>query len=232
MKSYSLDLREKIVETNKASGITQRELAARFLVSPFFVVKLLGLYLCAVRIAWIKTPWRKTKGDFHRTDARICDSRAGKPKRSDFARIVRARRKGVSREQICLNNVPDTATDELAAQKKTFHSTKRDSQKVKLLRQIWSLETQPQLSKRRIWFLDETGLNLSLAREYARSVKGARALGNKPKNYGDSATLLVAINQNGVSAALQVRGGWNSDLSIYSRSLKQSSLAGRLRCAG
>jgi transposase len=43
MKSYSLDLREKIVETYKAGGITQRELAARFRVSPFFVVKLLGL---------------------------------------------------------------------------------------------------------------------------------------------------------------------------------------------
>jgi transposase len=44
MKSYSLDLREKILETYKAGGITQRELAARFRVSTFFVVKLLGLY--------------------------------------------------------------------------------------------------------------------------------------------------------------------------------------------
>jgi transposase len=44
MKSYSLDLREKILETYKAGGITQRELAARFRVSTFFVVKLLGLH--------------------------------------------------------------------------------------------------------------------------------------------------------------------------------------------
>ncbi|HEX9961003.1 MAG TPA: hypothetical protein VGB00_08725, partial [Pyrinomonadaceae bacterium] len=43
MKAYSLDLREKIVETYKAGGITQRELAARFRVSLFFVVKLLRL---------------------------------------------------------------------------------------------------------------------------------------------------------------------------------------------
>ncbi|MDQ3799865.1 MAG: hypothetical protein M3384_10465 [Acidobacteriota bacterium] len=35
-----MDLREKIVETYKAGGITQRELAARFRVSLFFVVKL------------------------------------------------------------------------------------------------------------------------------------------------------------------------------------------------
>lgn len=43
MKAYSLDLREKIVETYKAGGITQRELAVRFRVSLFFIVKLLGL---------------------------------------------------------------------------------------------------------------------------------------------------------------------------------------------
>ena len=38
-----MDLREKIVEAYKAGGITQRELAARFRVSLFFVIKLLGL---------------------------------------------------------------------------------------------------------------------------------------------------------------------------------------------
>ena len=41
MKAYSLDLREKIVETYQAGGITQRELADRFRVSLNFIVKLL-----------------------------------------------------------------------------------------------------------------------------------------------------------------------------------------------
>jgi transposase len=41
MKAYSLDLREKIVETYQAGGITQRDLAARFRVSLNFIVKLL-----------------------------------------------------------------------------------------------------------------------------------------------------------------------------------------------
>ncbi len=44
MKSYSLDLREKIIEAYQAGDITQRELAARFRVSTFFIVKLLGLH--------------------------------------------------------------------------------------------------------------------------------------------------------------------------------------------
>ena len=43
MKAYSLDLRQKIVESYKSGGITQRQLAAQFRVSTFFVVKVLGL---------------------------------------------------------------------------------------------------------------------------------------------------------------------------------------------
>ena len=44
MKSYSLDLRQKIIESYEAGGITQRKLAAQFRVSTFFVVKVLGLH--------------------------------------------------------------------------------------------------------------------------------------------------------------------------------------------
>ena len=41
MKAYSLDLRQKIIETYEAGGITQRELAKRFRVSLYFVILLL-----------------------------------------------------------------------------------------------------------------------------------------------------------------------------------------------
>ncbi len=41
MKAYSVDLRRKIVENYEAGGITQRELARRFLVSLYFVITLL-----------------------------------------------------------------------------------------------------------------------------------------------------------------------------------------------
>lgn len=44
MKAYSLDLRQKIVESYEAGSITQRALAAQFRVSTFFVVKVLGLH--------------------------------------------------------------------------------------------------------------------------------------------------------------------------------------------
>ena len=41
MKAYSLDLRQKIVETYESGGITQRELAEQFRVSLNFIVTLL-----------------------------------------------------------------------------------------------------------------------------------------------------------------------------------------------
>lgn len=41
MKAYSLDLRQKIIETYEASGTTQRELAEQFHVSLNFIVTLL-----------------------------------------------------------------------------------------------------------------------------------------------------------------------------------------------
>ena len=44
MKAYSLDLRQKIVESYEAGSITQRALATQFRVSTFFVVKVLGLH--------------------------------------------------------------------------------------------------------------------------------------------------------------------------------------------
>lgn len=44
MQAYSLDLRQKIVESYEAGGISQRQLASRFRVSTFFVVKVLGLH--------------------------------------------------------------------------------------------------------------------------------------------------------------------------------------------
>lgn len=61
-------------------------------------------------------------------------------------------------------------------------------------------------AKRRVWFLDETGMNLSLTRKYARSFGGNRASGNMPKNYGQGVTLLGVMNGNGELATLEVRG--------------------------
>lgn len=74
------------------------------------------------------------------------------------------------------------------------------------LRVEWEREKQPLLRGRQVWFLDETGVKLSLAREWGRSWRGTRAAGIVPKNWGASVTILGAMSQDGQLAAMEVRG--------------------------
>jgi transposase len=63
MKAYSLDFRQKIVETYDSGGITQRQLAERFCVSVFFVKKLFrqrkntGSIAPKERRGWQRSRW-------------------------------------------------------------------------------------------------------------------------------------------------------------------------------
>lgn len=67
-------------------------------------------------------------------------------------------------------------------------------------------EKQLQLKHRRVWFLDETGVNLSFVREWGRAFRGSRVYANVPKNYGAGVTILGAMNRDGQLATLEVRG--------------------------
>jgi transposase len=62
------------------------------------------------------------------------------------------------------------------------------------------------LSDRRVVFIDETGVNLAMARHYGRALRGVRALGTVPKNYGQSVTLIGALDRAGLMATLSFRG--------------------------
>jgi len=77
---------------------------------------------------------------------------------------------------------------------------------VRSLRTHWRRHRQKRLRWRRVWFIDETGVNLSLARPFGRSLGGTRAFGNAPKNYGAGVTVLGAMRRDGRLATLEVRG--------------------------
>lgn len=74
------------------------------------------------------------------------------------------------------------------------------------LRRHWQRHRHRRLKRRSVWFIDETGVNLSLARSFGRAAGGSRAYGNVPKNYGAGITILGAMRRDGTLAALQVRG--------------------------
>ena len=58
-------------------------------------------------------------------------------------------------------------------------------------------------------FIDETGINLALARIYARSVEGMRAYGERPHQRGQNVSLMGALSLKGFVGAMTVEGGTN-----------------------
>ncbi len=55
-------------------------------------------------------------------------------------------------------------------------------------------------------FVDETGVNLGMARTYGRAPVGQRVPGAKPANRGGNYSLIGAMGPDGVTAALVVEG--------------------------
>lgn len=55
-------------------------------------------------------------------------------------------------------------------------------------------------------FVDETGVNLALTRTYGRAPRGVRVVGAVPQNYGQSLTVLAALDHHGIRAALLIPG--------------------------
>lgn len=60
-------------------------------------------------------------------------------------------------------------------------------------------------------FVDETGVNLALCRRYGRAFGGNRAIGSVPKNYGESVSLIGAIDQSGLIASFSFKGATDTE---------------------
>ena len=55
-------------------------------------------------------------------------------------------------------------------------------------------------------FVDESGVNLAMTRTYARSLRGTRAFGSAPRNWGDNVTILSALSWRGPLASMYLPG--------------------------
>jgi transposase len=104
------------------------------------------------------------------------------------------------------------------AQKKTLHASERDTPRVQRLRARWR-QTRRHLDPKQLIFVDESGLNLALTRLYARAPRGVRAVGSVPQNYGQSLTVLAALDCRGIRAAMIVPGA--TDREVFVRFLQQ-----------
>lgn len=63
------------------------------------------------------------------------------------------------------------------------------------------------INPKELIFVDETGTNLAMTRNYARSEKGERANSVKPVSRGKLLTLIGAVSLEGIIASMTVEGG-------------------------
>ena len=61
-------------------------------------------------------------------------------------------------------------------------------------------------------FIDETGINLTMVRTYARAIEGQRAYGERPYHHRENITLIGAISLAGWVGAMIIDGGTNGDI--------------------
>jgi hypothetical protein len=61
-------------------------------------------------------------------------------------------------------------------------------------------------------FVDETGVNIAMTRQYGRAPKGARVHPSAPVNQGKHGTVLGALSCDGLLAAMTLEGSTDTQV--------------------
>jgi hypothetical protein len=69
-------------------------------------------------------------------------------------------------------------------------------------------------------FVDESSTNVALTPRYARALRGERARGKAPRNWGKNVTLISSISLEGVGASMSIEGSSDTEsFGLYLREL-------------
>ncbi|MEH2005416.1 IS630 family transposase [Nostoc sp.] len=204
MKAYSLDLRQKIIDIYLEGGISQRQLAKRFRVALSFVEKLLKQYReigsIAPKVRIQQTP-RKLNAQQLNILKEIVE--VNKDATLNELRSHLQQKIGVLIGQTTMDRMLRMMN--IKVKKKTLHPSEKESERVQLLRvEFWQL-VQGILAEDLI-FIDESGVNLSLVRLFARAPKGKRAYAPRPQKRNKNVSLIGAIALKGVITQVSLLG--------------------------
>ena len=73
--------------------------------------------------------------------------------------------------------------------------------------------------------MDESGPNLSLTPRYGRAPRGQRVVGSVPRNHGPNVTLVAAMSQAGITAAMTMSGATDGEVwTLFVRQILLPSL--------
>ncbi len=101
----------------------------------------------------------------------------------------------------------------------------RASEQKEAERAAWR-KTASSLSSRDLVFVDETGSHLAMTPLYAYAPRGQRAIGQVPRNYGATMTLIASLSLSGMGEALILDGAADSTaFEIYVEQILAPSLS-------
>jgi transposase len=204
MKPYSKDFRTKIIETKQKTNESIQQIANRFGVSYSFVNRLLKRYEATASVE--SKPHGGGKPPLLNSQqieilSQLVEEDNDATLQQLSVRLTEKTGIKVSIPTMCrlLQRL------ELTRKKKTLHANEAASERVQKLRsQYWT--TIGEVPLKDLVFIDETGVNLAMARRYARAKKGHRAYSKCPYNRGKNVTMIGAIATTGFFAPFTFEG--------------------------
>ena len=210
MKPYSLDLRQKIIDSYENGEGSLRQLARRFKVSLDCVRRLVKSYrkegslfpkphaggrersLKPVHLAVLQTLVEEDNdATLEQLAQRLADQTQLKVSGSTICRALTAL--GITRKKKSLK-ASEAYTSEKQEHRRNYWEVIREVDPVNLV------------------FLDETGVNLAMVELYARSLRGQRAYAKQPAKKGGNLSLIGAMTLTaGWMAGFSFLGGTNGD---------------------
>ncbi|OJW19379.1 MAG: hypothetical protein BGO49_08600 [Planctomycetales bacterium 71-10] len=196
--SYSEDLRRRVVDAVERHEGSIRQVARRFAVSPSFVVRLLHRRREAGTIE--PRPHRGGRGpllgadDLARLDALIREE-------PDATREELRRRLGIACSLMTLSRAFRRLR--LTRKKKTLHAEERDRPDVR--RKRAAFRRAAGVPRRRLVFVDESGVTTSMTRPYGLAPVGRRVRAAAPGRWR-AVTLICGLRDAGATAPMAFEG--------------------------
>ncbi len=105
-----------------------------------------------------------------------------------------------------------------------IQAAEQDRPDVKERRRVWR-ERMPGLDPKELVFIDETGANTKMTRQYGRAPRGQRVVGRVPHGHWKTTTFVAALRSDGLVAPMVIDGAMNGDLFVaYAKQVLVPSL--------
>jgi transposase-like protein len=190
MKSYSIDLREKIVNAYERGGTSVRKVAVQFGVAKSYVQKLLQLKKTQGHLE-PKKPGGTMRGKLDDYGRELSEMVKSYPDATRI-RILRVFWRTISSLGMCKCHVWCITKTRTNTKKKTLRSSQGQTERVQKLRiEYW--EKVKNIDPEDLVFIDEMGVLLGLTRTHARSKRGTRVYDFKPYYRGAKVSVIGAI---------------------------------------